>query len=239
MAFSSLFTDLHVYRMNDAGAVVQKIAVPVAQGSKQAWVTRLAADPELNKPVSVTLPRIGLTIAGFSYDGTRKLQRTIRRGERAQDRPDVLRAAFVPAPWNINYTMSVISNHIDDANQIMEQVLPFFSPELTLTVRVVPEMDVTHDVPIVLTGTTYDDNYEAGFGDQRLVTWDLSFTMRAYLYGPVGDVGVIRKVTLDYYSDLSANAAGERATIEIDPPDALETDDYTIVTTDTELNVGP
>ena len=73
VAFGTIFNNINIVRTNSSGAVTQSMKVPLAYGPKQKFLTRLREDPNLNKKVALTLPRIGFEISGISYDSSRKL----------------------------------------------------------------------------------------------------------------------------------------------------------------------
>ena len=73
VAFGTIFNNINIVRVNNSGAVTQSMKVPLAYGPKQKFLTRLREDPNLNKKVALTLPRMGFEISGISYDPSRKL----------------------------------------------------------------------------------------------------------------------------------------------------------------------
>ena len=66
VAFGTIFNDIHLVRKDNDGTITQSMKVPLAYGPKQKWLSRLTEDPNLNKKVAVTLPRIGFEISGMT-----------------------------------------------------------------------------------------------------------------------------------------------------------------------------
>ena len=183
-----MFNDIYVTRRNSAGTGVQTLKVPLAYGPKQKFLVRLEADPNLDQKVAITLPRIGFEIAGLDYDPSRKLNRILKR-KKVKSSEDTkvktMSTQYSPVPYNFNFELFVMTKNSDDGVQIVEQILPFFQPEYTVSINEVPEMDVIRDVPIVLNSIGYEDTYTGSFTERRAIIYTFNFVAKAYVYGPV------------------------------------------------------
>jgi len=231
IAFGSLFNDIYITRKNSAGTDVQSLKVPLAYGPKQKFMVRLDADPNLDQKVALTLPRIGFEIAGFDYDPSRKLNRIIKRKKVANTEDKKLKQMSTqhsPVPYNLNFEMFVMTKNSDDGIQIVEQILPFFQPEYTVTIKEVPEMDVVRDVPIVLNSIGYEDTYTGSFTERRAIIYTFSFVAKAYVYGPVTTAKPITKADATMYADLQDKA----------PPRVAKVTQQAIGTPDADDNFG-
>ena len=51
--------------------------------------------------------------------------------------------------------------------QIVEQVLPFFQPDYTLTIKDMEDMGIARDIPIVLNSINYEDNYRGDYQEEE------------------------------------------------------------------------
>jgi len=207
VAFGTLFNNIQLTKKDGSGNVIQTMKVPLAYGPKQKWLARLTEDPNLSKKVAVTLPRIGFEISGISYDSSRKQNKVIKVKKVADgaDKEQV-KSGFMPVPYNVEFELFIMSKSSDDALQIVEQILPYFQPEYTVTLRESPDLDIIRDVPIVLNSISYEDDYEGDFTSRRSVIYTLSFTAKYYLYGPVTSQNVIRTVQVDQYANMPVNA---------------------------------
>ena len=201
IAFGSLFNDIVVQRYNNAGTRIQTLGVPVAYGPKEKFLVRLRQDPSLDQDVAITLPRIGFEMQQLIYAPTRKLQ-TVQRHihKQATDDGHVMQTQFMPVPYDVNFLLSIFVKNADDGTQIIEQILPYFRPEWTVQMRLIPEMSLTMDVPVVLQGVTLEDAYEGDFDTRRALVWNLDFMMKGYLYGPISKSGVIKRTIIDLYT---------------------------------------
>ena len=230
VAFGTIFNNINIVRTNSSGAVTQSMKVPLAYGPKQKFLTRLREDPNLNKKVALTLPRIGFEISGIAYDPSRKLN-SIQKFKKTNNSESgkTLSSQFMPVPYNMDFELVVMAKQSDDALQIVEQILPFFQPDYTITLNDNTSMGTTRDVPIILTGVTYSDEYEGSFEDRRVLTYTMSFTAKFYLYGPVTDQKVIKQVQVDQYTDMPVNAPKREQRYTVAP---------TPVTADADDNFG-
>ena len=229
VAFGTMFNDINLVRTNNAGEVIQTMKVPLAYGPKQKWLARLQEDPNITKKVAVTLPRLGFEIQTISYDSTRKLnsiQKLKKVNSSAQGK--TMSQQFMPVPYNMDFQMAVMAKNSDDALQIVEQILPFFQPDYTVTLNDNTAMGTTRDVPIVLTNVGYEDNYESDMITRRAIIYTLDFTAKFYLYGPVTDQKVIKTVQVDQYTDSKVNAPKreQRYSVAPNPASADADDDF-------------
>ena len=231
IAFGSLFNDIYITRKNASGTDSQSMKVPLAYGPKQKFMVRLDADPNLDQKVAITLRRIGFEIAGFDYDSSRKLNRIIKRKKVANTSDKALKAMstqYSPVPYNLTFELFVMTKNSDDGIQIVEQILPFFQPEYTVTINEVPEMAIVRDVPIVLNNIGYEDTYTGSFTERRAIIYTLNFTAKAYVYGPVTTAKPITKAEATIYADLQDKA----------PPRVARVTEQAIGTPDADDNFG-
>ncbi len=231
IAFGALFNGIYITRKNSAGTDVQSLKVPLAYGPKQKFMVRLDADPNLDQKVAITLPRIGFEIAGFDYDPSRKLNRIIKKKKVSNTEDKKLKqmsTQYSPVPYNLNFELFVMTKNSDDGIQIVEQILPFFQPEYTVTIKEVPEMDVIRDVPIVLNSIGYEDTYTGSFTERRAIIYTFSFVAKAYVYGPVTTSKPITKAEATVYADLQDKA----------PPRVAKVTQQAIGTPDEDDNFG-
>ena len=227
VAFGTLFNNIQLTKKDNSGNVTQTMKVPLAYGPKQKWLSRLTEDPNLSKKVAVTLPRIGFEISGLTYDATRK-QNKVMKAKKVLDGADnsQLKSGYMPVPYNVDFEMYILAKSSDDALQIVEQILPYFQPEYTVTLREIPELDIIRDVPIILNSISYEDDYEGDFTSRRSIIYTLSFTAKYYLYGPVTSTNVIRTVQVDQYANTPVNAPSreQRYTVAPNPSTATATE---------------
>ena len=228
VAFGSMFNEVTIVRKNNSGVVTQTMKVPLAYGPRQKFLTRLNDDPNLTKQVAVTLPRLGFEIGSLSYDPSRKLNRVQQFKKTKGSDAKRVDTQFMPVPYNLDIELYALSKNSDDALQIVEQILPYFQPDYTITVNDMPDMGIKRDVPIVLNSIGYQDDYQGNFETRRAIIYTLSFTAKFYLYGPVTSQSVIKSVQVDQYTDLPDNSPSrqQRYTVTPSPATADADDDF-------------
>ena len=228
VAFGSLFNDIYIERKDSGGTTIQTLKVPLAYGPKQKFIIRLEADPNLDQKVAITLPRIGFEISGLDYDPSRKLNRIFKKkmvSGTADKKLKQMQTQYIPVAYNFNFELFVMSKNSDDGIQIVEQILPFFQPEYTVTIKEVPEMDVVRDVPIVLNSIGYEDTYAGSFTERRAIIYTFNFVAKAYVYGPVTTSKPITKAEVTAYADLQDKAPPRVAKVTLEASSAPDADD--------------
>jgi len=230
VSFGTLFNNIQIVRKNSSGAITQSMKVPLAYGPQQKFLARLNNDPALGAKVAVTLPRLGFEMTGITYDPTRKLNRVqkFRKVKESSDDANKLDTQYMPVPYNIEFTLYAMAKNSDDALQIVEQILPYFQPDYTLTVNDMADMGIKRDVPIILNSVSYEDNYQGDFTERRAIIYTLAFTAKFYLYGPVTSAGVIKTVKVDQYTDMPDQSPRreQRYTVTPSPATADADDDF-------------
>ena len=235
IGFGQIFNNIQIKRKDSSGNVVQSIRVPLAYAPKEKFLARLDQQPSLdNREFSVTLPRMSFEISGIQYDASRKLTRiqkykTVKSGVDGK----VLNYNYVPVPYNISYNLYSFTASAEAGLQIVEQILPFFQPDYTVTVNAVPELNIRRDVPIILNSVNYEDTYDGNFERRRAVIYTLGFTAKTYLFGPASTQKVIKETQTDLYTDTdTTNKAREmRIVVTPSPTTADADDDFGFTTT--------
>lgn len=194
IAFGTLFDDIRINRTNSSNTTTQVIQVPLTYAPKNKLLLRANVDPDATKPAPVTLPHLAYQIMPpFQYDGDRKLPPLEKYVALDPDNANKLRRQYVPVPYNLTMELYVYANHITDGNKIVEQILPFFTPDWTVTVQFCELTDIKFDVPITLTGVSMDDNHwDGSMTERRVLVWTLSFLVKTYFLGPVRSKPIIK-----------------------------------------------
>ena len=184
VAFGSLFNSIEVRRTNSAGSVIETLKVPLSYGPREKFLTRISADPALNPKIALSVPRMGFELTAMTYDGARKLN-TMGRNVKAGTTG--LKKQFSPVPYNWDFSLYVYVKNAEDGTQILEQILPFFTPEFTVTMNLVSSMTEKRDIPLVLNAVSSEDTYEGDFASRRSIIWTLSFIFKGFLYPDIAD----------------------------------------------------
>ncbi len=228
IAFGQLFNNIIIENTSSTGAVTKRIRVPLAYAPKEKFLVRLEQQANLqeDREVAISLQRMGFEITGLSYDPSRKLtkmQKTVR--VKSNEDGKKLNFNYTPVPYNINFSLYSFTATAENGLQIIEQILPFFQPDYTVSIRVLPELNLIRDVPIILNGVQYEDNYDGEFTRRRAVVYTLNFTAKTYIYGPMSNQGVIKTVQADLGADTDPKLTRDERIIVVPNPTTADADD--------------
>ena len=192
VSFGTLFNNIELKKTVD-GQVIETEKVPLAYGPKQKFLYRLQGNPTDGRKVAITLPRIYFEMTGIDYDPSRKTPATQKYKTVINDNGNEVRTQYVPVPYNISFEVGILCKSQDDGLQILEQILPFFQPSFSMSLKFIPDMDEVRDVAVVLNSVDFDDDWEDDFSTRRSITYTMQFTAKSYIYGPYTKADVIRK----------------------------------------------
>jgi len=192
VSFGTLFNNIELKKVVD-GQVMEVEKVPLAYGPKQKFLYRLQGNPTDGRKVAITLPRIYFEMTGIDYDAARKTPATQKYKTVINDEGKEVRTQYVPVPYNISFEVGILCKSQDDGLQILEQILPFFQPSFSMSLKFIPDMDEVRDVAVVLNSVDFDDDWEDDFSTRRSITYSMQFTAKSYIYGPYTKADVIRK----------------------------------------------
>ena len=238
IAFGTIFNNINIKRLDSSGNPLQNIRVPLSYSPKEKFLTRLEQQPNLaNREMAVSLPRMGFEISGISYDSSRKLQRVGKFKKVHGSDAGQQYYQYNPVPYNISFNLYSFTATAEGGLQIIEQILPYFQPDYTVTINAIPEMGIKRDVPITLNSVNYEDTYDGSFTTRRAVNYTLGFTAKTYLYGPVYAAKVIKETTADLFTDTAAGSTREERIVVVPNPTSADADDdFGFTTTITNFN---
>ncbi len=199
--FGTIFNDIIITRTDDSGTIAQAIKVPLTFAAKEKMLARIKQDPGLDQEAAIILPRMSFVYKGLKYDGDRKLN-TVQRVVRKHD-TDVnkFNYQYNPVPYNFNFSLYVYVKNAEDGTKIIEQILPYFTPEWSATVNIIPEHDIVVDIPIIIKGdATPEDQYEGEYTERRSIIWTIDFTLKGYLYGPIKKAPIIKFANTRFFA---------------------------------------
>lgn len=186
IVFGTLFNDIYINRTNASGEIVQTLKVPLTYGPKEKVLARLEQNPTMSNQVGIVLPRISFELTSMEYDPTRKLNtlNKLTKQSSTAGTDDEVKYQYQPVPYDMQFEMNILVKNSEDGTRIVEQIIPYFTPDFTVSVNLMPEVDAARDVPVILNSITHQDNYEGSFEERRSMIWTLTFTLKGWLYGP-------------------------------------------------------
>lgn len=212
IAFGSFFNNLQVVRDTADGTILQQLVVPLEYGPKERWLVRLTQDPNLDQSVGIILPRMAYELTSVTYDSSRKIN-SLNQLTHGTAGSGTLNRVWVGIPYNLTYELSIMVKFQQDGFQLVEQILPYFTPEMTYALKTIPSLNIVDTVPLILNSVSHTDNYEGDFEKRRAIIWTLTFTMKGFIYGPTRTQGRVQEVVVDIYNTIYDNL--------LDPPEVL------------------
>jgi len=222
VGFGNLFKDITLVRYNPNLSEQERFLVPIAYAAKESYVMRLEEDLTLDKKVQMTLPRMSFEMMGMSYDTTRKLNTNVRN---FASTPNGIVGQYNPVPYNFDFNLYLYVRNIEDGTQLIEHILPYFTPDYTIKLNMVPEMGVIKEVPIVLNNCQQDITYEGNREkDPRMIIWTLNFTVKGFIFGKTTETNVIshsitsilNQITPEQVVEFSIDATSGTGNYQID-----------------------
>ena len=196
--FGTLFNDINIQRKNSSGVVTEQIKVPIAYEAKDKMLLRVRRGSKADESVGISLPRMGFDLNAIVYDPTRKLN-TLGQTYAANNATNstTLLKQYNPVPYNFDFTLSAMVDNSEDGAQIFEQIVPFFTPEFTVSVNLVPSMNIKPDITIILNDVSIEDSYEGELVVRREIIWTLNFMLKGYIYPDVKSGSVTKSVIVN------------------------------------------
>jgi len=210
--FGNMFNDIVIRRYDTNNNNISAITVPLAYGLKEKFLVRTVQDPNLNQPVAIQLPRMGFEMTTLNYDGARRLN-GLTKNIRVTTDDNKLDFNYSPVPYDLQFNLYAYVRNADDGAQILEQIVPYFGPEWTNQVKLIPQTNIILDVPTILNTVSIEDTYEGDFETRRALIYTFDFTVKAYFYGPVRRQGIIKRTQIDFGIVTANTSYGSKITL--------------------------
>lgn len=240
--FGNIFNDIYINRTNADGSPNALIKVPIEYAPKDKLLARLGGDPELTRQAGIVLPVMSFEFGNLQYDQARHLQSVRQKRLTLEGDPNHAKTQFTPVAYNFPVNLYIYVKNAEDGAKIVEQILPFFSPEFTVAADMVPEMGQIRDIPIELISVSQQDLYDSKWTDRRSLIWTLSFQMRGYFWGPVKLKPFIKFSEINHFVGTTTDHGDNLLKITVTPGldangnptsnSALSVDPLTIYATD-------
>jgi hypothetical protein len=204
--FGYIFSDISIQRVNPNTNAIQTIKVPIEWSAKEKWDLRERQDPNAGTtsqfPVDIILPRMGYELRDYRFDPSR-MTNILNSTVASSGVGSKVSKQLSPIPIIWNFSLYLQTRTYEDAWQVIEQMMPFFRPDLSLAIipSSTPPMNISTNITFTMTGTKHSDNYDADIPSQRLLEHEWDFDVRGYLYSPIknnvaiinmADIGIIQ-----------------------------------------------
>lgn len=216
VVFGSIFNDIYVRKYNPDGSVVEgsQRKVPITFSPKAqyyTWISNPMRRPDDMTKVGVSMPRLSYDLTGFAPDQQRQVSPYLySTGPYKQDniKGHYFKRDRQPAAYSFNYALTLWSNDMDTSIQVLEQILPYFKPEISVKVKEEITLPILNDIHVVFQGISKTDNYTEGFEENRFIQWDMDFTLYSNIWSPSEDGKPIQELVVDL------NASSDFTTLE-------------------------
>ena len=199
--FGSIFNDMEVVKKDSAGKIIQKIKVPLGYAPRTKVLARLTeqtSDPKM----AMKLPRMSFEISSMEYDANARVSKHKNYTKAIVGDSLQLNKLGAPAVYKVGFELNILASTQDEGLQMLEQILPMFQPEYTVTIKDIPAMDITTDTPIILESVTLNDDYEGDLVTRRAIIYTLSFSTRIRYYRGLGKSKQILYTDVDYSENV-------------------------------------
>ena len=193
--FLNIFRNVQIERLNAEGTVTGYKKVPLKFGTKEKvwyWLHQKKNDE--------MLPMMSVILNSVEYTPERQANKMRSIIKSTSISTGELNKFLNPVPYNFEFTMSIWSLHMVDVDQILEQILPYFNPTISIRINI-PELDATLDLKVIFLMCTPDISMELQDEDIRVVKWNLDFSVQGYLFQPLKTSAIITKVIQKFYTD--------------------------------------
>lgn len=189
--FGSLFSDITVQTGTDA-----IIKVPIHLAHKQKFIEVAMNNTDVRNMYSdVALPIMGFEISNFTYAPERMTNpmnvQNVKKGN------EVVNLMFTSIPYTIGIELYIATNTLDEGYQIIEQIVPFFTPQLTVTISDIDFHGIKTNLTFDLNSFSQDIQNESTFDEKRVCTFNFSFTCHTKFHSNPRSIERIKKVIID------------------------------------------
>ena len=227
--FGALFNNLSIIRKNSAGGVISTVRVPLAYAPREKYLDRIKENPDLQADTmtAIKLPRMSFEIVNFQYDSTRMVAKTNKPFAITDENGLSRKVFYSGVPYNIFFQLNIYARSHDDALQVVEQIVPYFSPQYNLTVKPFDDYpEIKEDVPLTLQTTSFSDDFESVLEQRRTIIYSLEFEMKTMFYGPIGTSNIIREVQTNFYLMGDSDTPVSEFVISPDPVNVSPDSDF-------------
>lgn len=200
VAFGSLFDEIYIAHVDKNGVEKKRIKVPISYAAKEKFYRRVVEidkNTDRNSFESL-LPRIGFEMTSLAYDSSRKTNSLNKSISVRTEAGTTMSYSYNEVPYNVDFSVNIMTRNIDDGHQILEQIVPYFTPDFTISMNFT-DLDRKIDVPIVLSSVEMSEDSEGDMNDRRLVTYSLAFQAKSYIFGPIKSSKLVKDIKLSFF----------------------------------------
>jgi hypothetical protein len=186
IGFGNLFNNIQIEQINTDNSK-RLFTVPLSYAPKEKFIKRLTEHSSIsdNTRIEIGIPQMAFELAGLVYDPLRRMNKLSKKTNYSSN---TISSMYTETPYNFVFNLYAYTRNIEENLQILEQILPYFSPEFVISLNM-NEINQSVDVPIVLSQTNLTQDYEGDFSTRRQVVTTYQFTAKSYVYGNIVNSG--------------------------------------------------
>lgn len=186
IGFGNLFNNIQIEQINTDNSK-RLFTVPLSYAPKEKFIKRLTEHSSIsdNTRIEIGIPQMAFELAGLVYDPLRRMNKLSKKTNYSSN---TISSMYTETPYNFVFNLYAYTRNIEENLQILEQILPYFSPEFVISLNM-NELNQSVDVPIVLSQTNLTQEYEGDFSTRRQVVTTYQFTAKSYVYGNIVNSG--------------------------------------------------
>jgi len=241
VGIGAMFNNLHLIDFDNLGAVVKDIKVPLSYAKREGYWSKLREEQQNATPgstagVRMSLPRMSFDMVGMDYDASRQKHALNKRSVQSPTNVNMLKKQLGPVPYNLSFEVNIYTKDVEDGLQLIEQILPTFTPSYNISIKMIPDMNIVEDVQVVLDSVSSEDSYESGLEENRIITWTLQLTAKTHIYQPITEQATIKSTLTTIYNQPNMTNMLSSMGVTVSPAIATRVDTHNIITTST---LGP
>ena len=191
--FLDVFNDIKIKRYDENGTFLRYINVPIKFAPKERAYYYI-----FEKHQDEMLPMMSVTMNSVTFAQERMGNRYHSITKATSADAGTVSRFLNPVPYNLGFTVYAWTKYMTDIDQILEQILPYFAPHIFVRVHI-PELNFYFDTKVVFNGANPDIQTDMSEEERRVIRYSMDFTVQAYLFSPLEDVGLIKKMFINYY----------------------------------------
>lgn len=192
-----MFNDISIQRFDNNNNKIKTIPIPLHYGPREKWVA-LLEKPLIDRKIAVQLPMLSFQMTSIGADLSGRKISPLNKYVNIHQNPKIMASSWNSIPYKLTFDLYIITKYADDAAQIFEQIVPYFTPSFTNTVDLISDLNKKFDIKTTLAAVNMEDVYDGEFTARRQIIWTLSFEMEVVFIGPITQQGVIKRIKTDF-----------------------------------------
>jgi len=191
--FLNIFNDIRIAKYDTDGNILKYVNVPIKLAPKAKFYNWV-----YNRSHEKRLPIMSTEITGVKHSNNRVSGK--HEKNYIQTVEDGKKYYITPAPYDMDFELKIGTEYINESDQIIEQILPFFNPFVYTKLRI-PEIEDEFNIKILFQGLSIDNPTDIAEDELRNIIWTLTFRVQTFLLQPIGDIEEIKKIIYKFYLD--------------------------------------